>query len=96
MRMSHHTSGGVYIAGRDMGGRGDIVAENDEYIVVKWAAGEHWAGIGLYEYHSPSIVVYKKVEPGSVLPCSVKRMIEWDVTRKFVPLQPKEKPDAKI
>jgi predicted homoserine dehydrogenase-like protein len=89
-QMGYTEGGGVWIVGVDMGGRGDIVAETSTHIVIKWAAGEHWAGIGEYAYHSPSIVVYEKENEGDVLPCGVKRIIEWDVTRRFIPLEPKK------
>jgi hypothetical protein len=38
---------GVVISGIDHGGKGTILAEDKEYIVIKWPSHTYWSGVYL-------------------------------------------------
>ena len=53
----------VTLHGVNMGGRGFVLARNEDYIVVKWPAGKHWSGnYQPWAYHSPHTEVYRIIE----------------------------------
>ena len=51
---------GVTFVGVDMGGVGQIVAEKDKILVVKFPAGKHWSGRGSQSYHSAKTIVLER------------------------------------
>lgn len=54
------TKEGVKQSGVDHGGYGQVVKENDDYIVVKWPSHSYWSGRGFPRgYASPQTTVYK-------------------------------------
>jgi len=69
--------GKVKYPGVDRGGFGDVVAENDQVLVIKWPGGSHWVGKGIRGYHSPSTDVLRKDQDGRVT-----LLITWDSDRK--------------
>lgn len=75
-KIIRQSDGSISFSGCDMGGRGSLVAENKEVVVVKFASGKHFAGRGCQNYHSPSIYVLRKDKDGWAYP-----LIKWDVTR---------------
>lgn len=86
-RLMRHSDGTVTLAGIDMGGRGKILAENDETIVIKWPKSTHWSSVlSPREYVSSFISVYSRVEKKAGHRSEkierLKGLIEWDVTRK--------------
>jgi len=56
----------ITFGGVDMGGRGKILHENKNIVVIKFPAGKHFAGRGFQGYHSPSTYVLEKdqAKPG--------------------------------
>lgn len=72
----------VSYAGLDMGGRGTIIKENEDTLVIKWPGGSHWVGRGHRSYHPPQIHVLQKptgVEPKHTL------LISWENKRLTTP-----------
>ena len=77
----------------DMGGAGQALAWDDEYIAVKWPRGKHWAGnYQEREYHPPKTVVYRIIEersdmivlapPNGPHGMRVEKCVEWSHERK--------------
>lgn len=55
---------------------GIVLAENSEYIVVKFPGGMHWSSRGKRSYHSPSVYVLRKDADGWLY-----QEITWDSKR---------------
>ena len=84
--LRRHKNGTVEFPGIDHGGPGKILAENDDYVVIKWPKSTYRGGVPNPRiYNPPSISVYartvkraghrkEKIE-------SMKGLIGWDVTR---------------
>ena len=88
-----HLSGDkVSLSMVDMGGFGQLLAKNDEYVAVKWPKGSHFNGN--YQpraYHPPHTAIYRiitdregmVIHPGPNTPTSfrVEECIEWSNAR---------------
>lgn len=80
VKIERNEDGKVRFNGIDMGGLGEVVAENKEYIVVKFPAGRHWTGRGLPpSYHSPETIVLRKPDQPNGWHYPV---IQWDNKRR--------------
>ena len=77
----------------DMGGKGTIIAREDEHIVVKWPRGTTWNGNYQDRAYRPAkTVVYRIIDdrddmnthpgPNTKHSFRVEECIEWDNTRK--------------
>jgi hypothetical protein len=68
-------NGEIRLAGMDTA-KLSIIAENDEYIVIKENGANHWSGRGEQTYCPPEITVYQK-EGDQLFP-----LIRWSTGRK--------------
>ena len=76
--LTRHLDGTVEYHGVDKGGHGEVMAENERVLVIKWRSGSHWVGRGIPRaYHSPSTDVLRKDEDGRFT-----LLISWDDRRK--------------
>ena len=85
LELNHRGTGKVKISGIDMGGLGEILAQNENAIAIKWPAGTHWVGNHMpREYHSPEIAIYAIIGSSKEgwLQVETSRIIDWEVTRK--------------
>jgi len=82
--LRRHEDETVTIAGIDHGGAGTVLAENKDYITIKWPAHNAWAGIGITAYHPAVTAVYRKVyrKTGEDADTHLEYAIEWENTRK--------------
>jgi len=85
-----HQKGKKRISGVDFGGEAEVIAENENTIVLKFPAHTFNPGSrhsGLKSYSSPQIIVFKKEESIAVDEKEVPKaiwvecIISWDVTR---------------
>jgi len=65
------------IGGLDMGTVGQILAENEDTIVLKFKGCMHWSGRGERSYYPGTVVVLKKEKDDKVT-----EIIHWDIGRK--------------
>lgn len=61
------TSARVKLRGIDNGGWGQVLAESDEFMVVKWPGHKYWSGRGMQSYSPPIVTVYRKTIKTPVL-----------------------------
>ncbi len=71
--------------GVDYGGPGEIIAQNQQAIVVKWPRGKHWTANGApYAYHPATTIVYTTLQRlDDAVTLQVEPLIQWDNTRRI-------------
>jgi hypothetical protein len=81
----YHQNFKFEVLGIDYGGLGTVLAENEDYIAVKFPAGRHWSGIGTTSYHHPKVIIFEKVGNKKLLFIGwvndYRGIIQWDVVK---------------
>lgn len=81
-RLVIEDDGSVRFPGVDMGGLGKVLAQNKDFIAVKWPGHMGWFCRGGRKYYSPETVVYAKDNGISDTEWEVTELIAWGPKKK--------------